>query len=187
MELSDKSEDIFYWFGRVAYAASIFEADLATILILLQKFDEEAIQDDIETNPERFLRRGSIEVFFKERADYIEGIVTRKTMGQLMKKANCILEHLKNVKNKENAISPVDDIIKILDNIPQEKWEEAIERRNYLFHHFFYEYDSKVHDKDLCEELLTRLINESKRFEELVNEVRAIFKRLLAAFSISHD
>ena len=191
--LASKADEVFSSFGSVAYCAQIFEADLMTIVVLLQRLGglDRRLKDQLDKDPFRLLNRKGVDAFWSEAGEEIESALNKKTLGQLLRQhLSQAQKNLRDVTKEETSIIPkekLDEIVQILDAIPLPNWELARERRNYLCHEFFFQ-----REIELCNDLSCRILSDELRddktlFENCVIQVRSITRSLLKVLGMDEE
>ncbi len=174
LKLSEARDEVFRAFGRVAYAAQIFESDLITLLIMLELFTH--VEDAVKKDPESFLNKKAVGKWWQANSKSIEEELDRFTLGQLLKgklgQAQNNLERLTNESRRVVSDEQIASITKQLDALPTTEWDTALEHRNYLFHRFWYHADDKLADIEDCQKLQISLEQCQEEFERHVERVR---------------
>lgn len=169
-----ESEAVFAAFGRVAYSVQIFEADLITLLILLEQIPQ--IEEAVKSDPELFLNKQFVEKRWLKNIQDTQGSLDKLTLGQLLKdRFDRSRKNLQNmIANREGVFSVerLGTISKQLDGLPIAAWSNALCCRNDLFHRFWYNNDDKLIDNRDCEALQAKLEKIQREFANHVNSIR---------------
>lgn len=191
--LANKADEVFLLFGSVAYCATIFEADLKTMIILTQRLGrlDLLLKDQLDKDPFRLLNREGVDAFWLEAGERIESDLSRTTLGQLLKQS--LSQTIKNLRDVIKAgtsiihIEKVNEIVQILEAIPLSNWVLARDRRNYLFHEFFFQREIELCNDVSCVILADELRDDKTLFDHCVVQVRSITRSLLKVLGIDEE
>ncbi|MFH1700647.1 MAG: hypothetical protein ABIE07_08680 [Candidatus Zixiibacteriota bacterium] len=172
---------VFTVFGRVAYAVQIFEAELITLLIILEQIPQ--IERSVKSTPESFFTRRSVKKWWRDNSALIESELDRCTLGKLLndklRKVSRAFKSMNDVSRSVLSDDKVSSISELLDTLPIAEWGAALERRNYLFHRFWYDADDKLINATDCQQLQTKLLQDQKEFGSHVMNVRKALKSVM--------
>lgn len=178
--ISDR-EAVFLEFGKVSYIVQTFEADLTNLLIILKMLTE--ADEQIKTSPESMLNRRLVESWWLKTAKNIEGKLNKQTLGTLLRRQlQEATECLERMQKEGSNVIPTDilrSINKQLKGLPISEWNKALNRRNDLFHEFFYRNDEQLGNAAGCYILLEELAKDKRLFEKCISNVRETFKDIM--------
>lgn len=190
---ASKADEVFSSFGSVAYCAQIFEADLVTMVMLIQRVGrlDSLLKDQLNKDPFRLLNRRGVDAFLSEAGGAIENELSKNTLGFLLKNdLSRAQKNLRDMTSKETSIvrkEILEEIIETLDAIPLSKWELAHKRRDYLFHEFFFRHEMELCNDTGCRILLDKLGDDKTLFENCVIQVRSFTRKLLKVLGMDEE
>ncbi|HUV29894.1 MAG TPA: hypothetical protein VMY05_02200 [Acidobacteriota bacterium] len=101
--------------------------------------------------------------------------------------AEDVRKDLQHLIERESTVIPKEilkTLVQILDEIPFQEWFQALERRNYLFHEFFFQHETELCNDEGCRKLLEEMRGDKTLFEDCVIQVRSFTDRLLKVFGV---